>query len=71
MKNRVRTRITAEGGIVLKTLPFPMCKWISWHAEMSPLLVTYDTARHAYIADLDALEILLHSAGFHMGSLEN
>lgn len=66
-----RTRLTEEGGIVVNTLPFPMCKWLSWHAEMSPLLATYDAGRQSHIVDLANLEILLHAAGFHLGSLEN
>ena len=70
-RTRNRTRITDEGGIVLNTLPYPQCKWLTWQAELTPLLAVYDTVRHAYVVELSDLEILLHSAGFHLGSLEN
>ena len=70
-RNSPRTLITEEGGIVLNTLPYPMCKWLTWQAEMSPLLATYDTGRQAYIVGLLDLEKILHSVGYHLGSLEN
>ena len=69
--SRTRTRIIAEGGIVLNTMPYPQCRWLTWQAALTPLLAVYDTGRHAYVVELSDLEILLHSAGFHLGSLEN
>lgn len=66
-----RTQITEEGGIVLNTLPYPLCKWLTWQAELSPLLVTYCTTRHAYVVELSDLEILLHLCGYHLSAMKN
>lgn len=66
-----QTQLTEEGGIVLNTLPYPLCKWLSDQAELAPLLATYDTHRHAYVVELNDLEILLHAGGYHLGRLEN
>ena len=66
-----RTQITEEGGIVLDTLPYPLCQWLSAQAELAPLLATYDTNLHAYVAELSDLEILLHAGGYHLGRLKN
>lgn len=65
------TQITEEGGIVLNTLPYPLCKWLSAQAELSPLLATYDTGLHAYVVEINDLEILLQAGGYHLGRLEN
>ena len=66
-----RTQITPEGGIVLNTLPYPLCQWLTAHAELAPLLTTYCTTRHAYVVELNDLEILLHAAGYYLGRLKN